>query len=790
MDRVLHGLGNLVVRHPWRIVLVWVVVFAVGVVFAPRLQEVFEREFVTGNTGESQRAADVIADEFSDRSAFQQQLVFTSSRYTVDDPRYERPARAVMDRVESSEYVTKVTSWFSTGQGTLLSQDRRTTYAVLDLRSTTHSDGMTSSGEIIDMVEATTTPDWLQTYVTGTEAVHADLTTGSEQSLSRAERVGLPVALVVLIGVFGALVAALLPLTLGVLSIVVALALAFLVGQWMNLSVFLETFATMLGLGVGIDYALFMLTRYRGERDAGRDIAASAVETVRHAGKAVAFSGLTVVIGLSALLATREPTVISIGLGGVLVVLVAMAAALTLLPAAIALLGDRIEAPRSLTRLLHRHRRGGGFWANWARHVMRRPGRYATLGVVVIAVLAWPTLDLDLGSLGVRLLGQDAQSRQGYETLADEFGEGLTAPVEIVVRSSAGADDPTVVAAVDRLTTAVAEDPRFAGALSMTSAASDVTLEEYQAAYADNFAGVPDELRGPLSDLVNLEGDSDTALVLGFLAGDPGSSQSWETIRALRSDIIPTVDGLDASEVLVGGTTAIEADSTEALYARFPLVIGIILTATFVLLMVLFRSILIPLKAVIMNLFSVFASYGLLVLVFQEGLGENVFDFTSIAAVNWLTPVLLFAVLFGLSMDYEVFLMSRIRELHDRGHSNEESVALGLERTGRVITGAAAIMVVVFGAFLLSPILAIKELGFALAAAVLIDATLIRVVLVPATMRLLGDWNWWLPGPLARILPTIELERDIPTQTPPAPPDGATQPATEPAQHGGPQRAA
>lgn len=763
MDRMFRGLGELVVRHPWRTAMVWLVLLAVGAVFAPRLQEVFEREFVTGNTGEAQQAADVIGEEFSQRSPFQQQLVFRSDRYTVDDAEFARAAGDVIDRVQSSEYVTDVTSWFSSGEDGYTTQDRTTTYAVLDLRSSTHTDGMTAAGEIIKLVDAIETPRWLQTYLTGTEAVHADLTTGSQESLSRAESVGLPIALLVLIGVFGALVAALLPLTLGVVSIVIALALAFFVGQWMNLSLFLETFATMLGLGIGIDYALFILTRYRGERQSGRDVATSVVETVTHAGKAVAFSGLAVVIGLSALVVTGEPTVISMGLGGVLVVVVAVSAALTLLPAMIALLGDRIESPRSLTRILHRERGDGGLWARWARHVMRRPARYAVLGMVVIGAFAWPVFNLELGSLGVRLLGDDAQSRQGYEVLAHGFGEGTTTPVEIVVRSPAGVDDPETIAALDQLTSAVTDDPGFAGALSMTSVAPGTTLEQYQGAYADDFAGVPDELRGSLSNLVNLDGDGDTALVLGFLASDPGSTEAWDTVRSLRSDILPTVDGLAGSEVLVGGTTAIEADATDALYARFPYVVAIILGATFLLLMVLFRSLLIPLKAVIMNLFSVFASYGLLVLVFQEGLGERLFDFTSISAVNWITPVLLFAVLFGLSMDYEVFLMSRIRELHDRGYSNEDSVAIGLARTGRVITGAAAIMVVVFSAFLLSSILNIKELGFALATAVLIDATIIRVVLVPATMRLLGDWNWWLPRPLAKILPTIELEREIPS---------------------------
>jgi len=257
---------------------------------------------------------------------------------------------------------------------------------------------------------------------------------------------------------------------------------------------------------------------------------------------------------------------------------------------------------------------------------------------------------------------------------------------------------------------------------------------------------------------VNVDSGADATVVLALLPDDAGADSSRDAVRALRNDIIPSVPELRGGQVLVGGATALEMDVSDALYSRFPIVIGLILAGTFVLLMVLLRSILIPLKAVVMNLFSVFASYGLLVLVFQKGVGDSLLGFESVGSVNWVTPVLLFAILFGLSMDYEVFLMSRMRELHDRGHSNEDAVATGLERTGGVITGAAAIMVVVFAAFMLSPIIVVKELGFGLAAAVLLDATLVRIVLVPAAMKLMGDWNWWLPSFLARVLPRVELE--------------------------------
>lgn len=763
MDRGFAAIGRMVVHYRWRVVIVWLVFLVVGIVFAPRIQEVFDRGVVSGNTGESQQAADIIASEFTSRSAFQQLLVLSSDEVPVDDPEYRAATEPLIESIESTGHVTSVDSFYSSGNPALVSPDGGATFALLNLRQTNHADGMLASEDILAVVERAPTPPWLTARVTGIEAVHADISTASQDSLARAESVGLPVALLVLVGVFGALVAATLPLLLAILSIVIALALAVLVGEWLGLSVFLETFAVMLGLGVGIDYALFMLTRFRAEREAGRDIEAAAVEMVRHAGKAIAFSGLAVVIGLSALLATAEPTIISMGIGGILVVLVAVAAGLTLLPATVALLGDRIEAPHTLTRFLNRSRTRGtdGMWHRWATHVMQRPVRYSLAGLLILGALALPAIGLEKGTMNVDQLGQGYQSRQGFEILSDKFGAGMLSPVELVVHADGDVGNPETIAGVDRLTRELAADVRFESAMSMTTLSPDLGLEDYRALYAEGFSAVPATLLGPLGSFVNLNGDADTAVIMAHLAIDPSSPEAWDTVRDVRNDLVPRVSELQDAEVLVGGTSAIEADSSSALYGRFPIVIGIILAATFIMLMILFRSILIPLKAVILNLLSVLAAYGLLVIVFQEGLGEEVFGFTATGTVNWVTPVLLFAILFGLSMDYEVFLLSRIRELHDRGHSNEYAVAFGLETTAKVITGAAAIMVVVFGAFILSSILLMKELGFALAAAVLIDATIVRMILVPATMRLLGEWNWWLPEWLDRILPKVVLEREI-----------------------------
>jgi RND superfamily putative drug exporter len=760
MDRFFTSLGRAAVRHRRPFILLWVGLLAFGLAFAPRLQEVFDREQVSGNTGDSKAAAEVVVREFSNRRPLAEQLVLVSDSKTVDDPAYRDAAMAALDAAMATGTVAEVDGFFQTGDRTSVSPDGRTTFMTLYLYAPNRAEGMAAARKLLDAVAAAPPPSWLKAHLTGTEAIFADTSSASEKSINTAEAVGIPIALLVLILVFGALVAGFLPLLIGMVTIVIALALAFIVGQAMDLSVFIKNIATMLGLGLGIDYSLFILTRYRGERRAGRSVDDAVVETVRHAGKAIAFSGLTVAIGLAALLAAGEPTVVSIGVGGLLVAFVAVAAALTLMPALIAVLGDRIEQPRWLGRIVRRGQRDG-FWGRWARAAMNRPYAFLALGLIVVGALALPALSLERVANGVTLLGRDAQSRQGFEALARDFGPGTTSPVQVVVRTSGSIGKAETIAGIAELTAAIAADPRFVQAVSITTVDPRLTLDQYQAMYANDFAGVPAEMRPGLGKLVNLDRGGNTAMILGILRGDPLASDAPDTIRALRETIVPSIASLRDATVLVGGTTASEMDLSDGVYERLPIMIGISLVATFLLLVVLFRSIVIPLKAVVMNLLSVAAAYGLLVLAFQWGNAAALFDFTPIGAVNWMTPVLLFAILFGLSMDYEVFLLSRIRELHDRGMSNEEAIAGGIERTGGVITGAALIMIVIFASFILSPILIIKELGFGLAAAVFIDATVVRIILVPAVMRLLGNSAWWLPGRLGRLLPTVQLEPEV-----------------------------
>lgn len=738
---------------------VWAVLFILGLAFAPRIQEVFGRQEVTGGTGDSAKALSIITDKFGGAGAFSQLLALHSDDVSVDDPRYAEAARSLLDAARATGVVVDTYSYFEDGDTSLVAPDGHTTYAYLDLSSRSTEQAFHDADKLLNAVKRASKPPWLTAYVTGQQSVNAEMLDISEKSVVRAEAIGFPVALVVLVFVFGALVAAGLPLLMGLLAILLTLAGAFLLGYFVPVSVFVENIASMIGLGVGIDYSLFAVNRYRYERRLGKDPETAAVATVAHAGKAVAFSGLTVMIALSSLFVPASSILRSVAMGGIMAVLAAVLAALSLLPALLVYLGDWIEEPRRLTRLLGRMGRAG-FWHGWALWVMKRPAVFITLGLAALVALAVPATGMRTGALGVKMLGEEAQSRRGYDLIAKAFGAGNIGPIQVVVQPNGSLTDPTTIADVYQLSAALAADPRVQQVRSYAYFNPDWTLADYQRTFAAGFDEVPEESRQLLGRLVNLDSGADTALVFATLRADPESEEADSLVADVRSEIIPSIPGLEGTQVLVGGPTAVERDLRLELYNKFPVVVALVLAATFVLLTILFRSLVIPAKAVLMNLLSLFAAYGFLVLVFQHGYGDKLLGFTSAGYVNWITPVMLFCILFGLSMDYEVFLLSRIREFRDRGHSTPDSVALGLERTGGIVTGAAVIMILVFSAFALSPIIIVKEIGFSLAVAVLVDATIIRVLLVPSLMRVLGPANWWLPAPLKKVLPPLSLEAE------------------------------
>jgi putative drug exporter of the RND superfamily len=555
-----------------------------------------------------------------------------------------------------------------------------------------------------------------------------------------------PIALIALLLVFGSVVAALMPLAIGAAGVALVLVSILVATRVTDLSIFVLNLATMLGLGLSVDYSLFVTSRYREElaRNGG-NVPLAVERTVATAGKAVFFSGATVLIGLMGLALFEFMFLRSVGIAGVIVVAWSTVAALTLLPALLSVVGTRID--RFAIRRPRDKTAHDGFWVRLSLAVMARPVAVLIPTLALLLLLGSPFLRVNISSPDATILPPDLPSRQAFDILAAEFGAGEISPFLIVLQP----DSPGDLYSSERLGSIysvgewLANDPRVTRVQSIVPP----TLPREEA------VGVALLQRG-LSRLGVDTGagrlaNENAAAIVAYTSYLPNDAENKALLAELRAMELP---GLT---VLVDGGTAEIVDVVDLMYADFPKAIALVVGATYLVLLLLFRSLLLPLKAVLMNGLSILASYGALVWVFQEGNLGRFLGFTGLGFVEASLPVIMFCVLFGLSMDYEVFLLSRIREEWERSGNNTQAVAVGLQRSGRIITSAALLVVVVAGSFVTADVVLIKALGFGIALAVFLDATVVRALLVPSTMRLLGEWNWWLPTPLHRLLPARPL---------------------------------
>jgi RND superfamily putative drug exporter len=522
------------------------------------------------------------------------------------------------------------------------------------------------------------------------------------------------------------------------------------------MSIFVLNLATLLGLGLGVDYSLLMTSRFREElarrTPADRPPDDAAVEaairvTVATAGRAVFFSGLTVLLGLIGLVLFEFMILRSVGIAGAVVVGLAVLSALTLLPAILSVVGPRIDA-WSLRRTSTRQD-GDGRWARLARWVMDRPVAVLVPTLGLLLLLGLPFLRVDFNAPDASILPASAPSRAGYDRLVEQFGEGDFAPISLAIRTVGPATDPANVARLYEYSRRLAADPRIVRIQGPVDVDPRLTVEQYQLLYADP-AGPPDRFV-QLNAAASMRGD--LAAFQLFTPYGPNRDEARALVRDLRDPTTP----LAPPAGLVVGVTGGAADVTDVvdrIAADFPRTALFIFVSTYLVLFLLLRSVVLPAKALVMNSLSIVASFGALVWIFQEGNLSAILGFQPLGFVETTQPVILFCVLFGLSMDYEVFLLSRMKEAWDRTGDNREAVAWGLERSGRIVTSAAVIVVVVAGSFAFADIVLIKALGLGVAIAVALDATVVRALLVPATMRLLGRWNWWIPAPIERFVST------------------------------------
>jgi putative drug exporter of the RND superfamily len=739
-------LGRFAVRRRWAIVLVWAVILLVAIPLAPRVVGVLRAGGFILDDLESARAKSLLQAELATPPAAVV-IVYHSDVVTAGTRAFEAAAAAAAEHVPEAPYVVRIVP--HTLSPRQVSTDGHTAYDIVFL-SIAPDD---SPAALPGIRERLAQPAGLEVQLAGGPAFYGDVQSVSESDLRRSEVVSLPLAALALLLVFGSVAAAALPLVVGGAAVVVALAAIFLVGSVTPMSIFVLNLATLLGLGLGVDYSLLMTSRFREEMalraaDPPAERVAGAVEaTVETAGRAVFFSGLTVLLGLAGLVLFEFMILRSVGIAGAIVVLLAASSALTLLPALLAIVGPRVDA-LAIRRVVPRDDPNGP-WARLARRVMRNPVAVLVPTLGVLIVLGSPFLHVRFNSPDSTILPASVPSRAAFDRLATAFGEGEFAPIAIAIRTTGPATSPDNVSGLYDYSRRLAADPRIRRVDSLVDVDPRLRKEQYQLLYADPNGPRDRFVATALKATTN--GDLTAFTITTPFGGNRDEGRAL--VADLRNPVGPLAPPAGMT-VLVGGGAADVADVVGRVAQDFPRTGLFIVVTTYLVLFLLLRSVVLPAKALVMNTLSIVASFGALVWIFQDGNLSALLGFQPLGFVETTQPVILFCVLFGLSMDYEVFLLTRMKEQWDRTGDNQEAVARGLERSGRIVTSAALIVVVVAGSFAFADIVLIKALGIGMAIAVALDATVVRALLVPATMRLLGHWNWWVPARL-RGVPTI-----------------------------------
>ena len=725
-------LARISARRPILTIFLWVAAAIVGVALSGQyLDSATTTEFRMGGSVESERAEKLLEDRLRGPKPITEFVIVQSETLTVDDQAFQAHVMSLTAEISGlgPDVVSQTANYYLLAPilpleaAVLVSQDRRTTLIPVNMTGDLEQ-AEENAHLLLDLVKEANGSDGFRVLTVGDASISLERNELSERDLRQGERVGIPVALIILVVLFGAVAAALVPVVLSLICVVTALGLAALIGQVYELVFFVTLMITMIGLAVGIDYSLIIISRFREEMERGLTPFEAAARSGATAGRTVLFSGTTVVVALCGMFIVPFSFFQSLAIGAILVVIIAMAATLTLLPAVIAMMGRRINT-LSIPKIGARSRASAdaqehGFWERVTAIVTR----YPIISVIVVGapmiVATYFYFDIQTGLSGVDTFPEESETREAFFVMEEQFSFGLINPTEVVVDGDLSS--PEVISAMERLQAAIVAD-----------------------------------LALPWPPRLSANAANDLALIQVVIPGEPASKSAVEAVNTIRDTHIPAAFGGVDAEVLVGGRAAEAADVFDIVSRYTPLVFAFVLGVSFLILMLVFRSIVIPIKAVFMNLLSVGTAYGLLVLVFQKGYGRDLLGFQEAEVIDVWIPLFLFSILFGLSMDYHVFLLSRIRERFDQTGNNREAVAFGLRETAGMITGAALIMVAVFGAFASGQTIINQQVGFGLSVAIFLDATLVRSVLVPATMEMLGARNWYLP-PFLRWLPDLRVE--------------------------------
>jgi putative drug exporter of the RND superfamily len=758
--------GRSVYRFRW-LVLVASILSIAAVVFSMQYGgRLGTGEFSAPEGTESGRVEDLLDEEVA-KTPPSFMLIFGNEDEKATDPAFRDGVDRALKPLEDDDRVTNVRTAYESGSvdGAMISKDEHHSLVVVELEEGSFTERQDAYVDLRREVR----PGPFEVVAAGEMPLNEDFERVTERDLKRAEAVSLPLALLMLLFVFGSVVAAGLPIGVGILAVTGGFVGTLLLARLMDVSIYATNIVTMIGLGVAIDYSLFIVSRFREE--VGRHSVPDALaRTMATAGRAILFSGLTVAIGFMGFLFFDVADLNSIGFAGSIVVAFSVLYGLTFLPALLAILGTRVDFLRLPFVHPERTATGRGLWHRLATTVMAHPWRTLLPAVALLLVLGSPFLNIRLGLSGADTLSRDSESRRGEELLDRQFPDTSAYPMVVVLDYPQGSPltEERVGETYD-LSRWLEDRKGVKDVETIVNLDSKLSRDQYQELLSGPRRDLPPQVRKALK---RTTGDHVTVLT-AYTSVGYNSDEAYDLVREVRQRH-PDVGG----EVLVGGWAAFDLDLTDSVYEAAPPAIAFVVLATYVVLFLLLGSVLLPIKAVVVNFLSISASYGALVWVFQDGHLSGLLNFTP-GPINTTTPIIMFCILFGLSMDYEVMLLSRIREEYGRTGDNRSSVALGIERTGRLITGAALIMATVFFSFGLAEAVVIKAIGLGMGLAVLVDATIVRALLVPATMRLMGRWNWWAPKPLARLhrrLGLTEKTIDAPDLDSP-PPYETTPPA-------------
>jgi RND superfamily putative drug exporter len=762
---VFAAIGRFSYRHRWSVLIGWIALFVLGIAALPFLTSQLKGGGFADPSSPSERAAAVIQSKLGTGFTVLE-VVFSSADMRAASPQFQAEERKALARIAPGSIpdLKQVLTYATSGNEQLISKDGVSSVAVLAFDASKY----TVQNQVAPVREALV-PTRLTSHVTGEPAVNADIVRASWHDLRVAESYAIPIALIALLLVFGTVVAAALPVISGGMAVTVTLGALYLVALAFDVSIFVMNVASLLGLAVGIDYALFMVARFREELAGGRSVARAVEATVARAGRSVFFSGLAVAVGILGLVCFPFQALRTIGIAGAMVVFFSVAAAVTLLPALFGILGPRVNS----LRIVRVPTGASRFWKWWSSWVVRLPWLAIIVAVAIIALFSVPVLHMRTQMPTAAVLPASAESRQGYELLMSEFDMGALSPISDAVTWK-GTTDPFTAARLTSLYSygqQLAAQPgvkRVESIVNLPGVSSPLTLAVFWSVARPALeAGTPIQVgsyklttaeTAQLKQLVAATTAPGIVVFRVVPVADPSSAAASALVKRLRTLSPPA-----GTRANIAGDAASRLDFYDGLNSRLPLVAGVVLGATFVILVLLSNSLVVPPKALIVNAFTILMAFGTIVYIFQDGHFESILRFTSSGAVDAIMPIIMFCALFGISMDYEVFLLARMHERWHGTHDAHDSVSAGLTQSGRVIVSAALLVVVVAGSFAFTTISMTKMLGIGIAVAILLDAFVVRMLLVPGLMVLLGPAAWWMPRALRVRLPDLGDEPGLET---------------------------